>query len=97
ITNAIETWLPVHVEPIVRGEIEGAECFTSLLRALPKIFVEHLFPTRGVEVSGIGYYTVEVKKDGVVLVAIHTLALGLPHESLSRYPRTCKHNRLAMI
>jgi hypothetical protein len=41
------------------------------------------------QVGGVRYHTVEVKKDGVVLVAIdYAPALGLPHESLSSYPRT---------
>jgi hypothetical protein len=32
-----------------------------------------------VEVGGVCYYTVEVKEDGVVLVAIDLIALGLWH------------------
>jgi hypothetical protein len=59
-----------------------------MLRTVPKVFVEHLFPTCGMEVGGVRYYTVEVKKRGLVLVATDTLALGLPHEALSYYPST---------
>jgi hypothetical protein len=66
---------------------KAAECLPLLFRTLPKVFVEHLFPARGMEVGGVRYDTVEVKKDGVVLVAIDPLALGLPHKSLS-YPGT---------
>src|SRR6516162_9721489 len=83
VANAIETGLPIHVEPIVRGEIEGAECFSSLPRTLLKIFVEHLFPTPRVNVGGVCYHAVEVKKDGIVLVAADALAIRLPHGSLS--------------
>ena len=69
VANAVETGLPIHIEPVVRGEIEGTKCFASLRRTLLKVLVEHLFPTRRVQVGGVRYHTVEVKKDGVVLVA----------------------------
>jgi hypothetical protein len=52
-------------------------------RTLLKIFVEHLFPTRRVEAGGVRYHAVEVKKDGVVVVAADALAIRLPHGSLS--------------
>src|SRR5262245_22771837 len=89
ITNAVVAGLPIHIEPVVRGDIEGAKCFASLRRALLKVLVEHLFPTGCVEVSGVRYHTVEVKEDGVVLVAgDHAPAVGLLHRPLSCYQRT---------
>jgi hypothetical protein len=77
IVNAVEAGLPIHIEPVVRGEIEGAKCFASLSRTLLKVLVEHLLPTPRVEVGGVRHHTVEVKNDGVVLVAgDHTPAVG---------------------
>jgi hypothetical protein len=55
--------------PIVRVDIEGAKYFASLRCTRPQVLVEHLFPTRRVEAGGVCYHTVEIKKDGVVLVA----------------------------
>jgi hypothetical protein len=57
-------------------------------RTLLKIFVEHLFPTRRVDAGGIRYHAVEIKEDGVVLIAADALAIRLPHEPLSCYQRT---------
>src|SRR5215468_7608999 len=88
VANAVEAGLPIHIEPVVRDEIERAKCFACLRRALLKVLVEHLFPTGRVEVGGVRYHTVEVKKDGLVLVAgDHAPADGL-HRPLSCYRRT---------
>jgi hypothetical protein len=76
----VETGLAIHVEPVVRGEIEGAKRFPFLFRTLLKIFVEHLLPTRRVEAGGVRYYAVGVKKDGVVLVTVDVLALAARYE-----------------
>ena len=43
--NAVETGLSVHVEPVIRGDIERANASPSLRRTLLQIFVKHLFPT----------------------------------------------------
>src|SRR5215468_404453 len=94
VANAVEAGLPIHIEPVVRDEIERAKCFACLRRALLKVLVEHLFPTGRVDVGGVRYHTVEVKKDGVVPVAgDHTPAVGLPHRSLSCYQRTSLKGR----
>src|SRR4030095_7594806 len=69
VANAVESGFPIHIEPVVRGEIEGTKWFASLFRTLLKVLLKHLFPTRGVEVGGVRYHTVEVEEDGVVLVA----------------------------
>ena len=61
-------------------------------RTLLKIFVEHLFPTRRVD-AGVRYHAVEVKKDGVVLVAADALAIRLPHGSLSSRGHLYSFNR----
>src|SRR5262249_4114112 len=88
VANAVEAGLPIHIEPVVRDEIERAKCFASLRRTLLKVLVEHLFPTGRVEAGGVRYHTVEVEKDGVVLVAgDHAPAVGLPHRTLSCYQR----------
>src|SRR5215470_16509310 len=64
------------------------KCFASLRRTLLKVFVEHLFPTRCMNVGGVRYHTVEVKKYGVVpLASDHAAALGLPHRPLSCLPK----------
>jgi hypothetical protein len=41
-----------------------------------------------VEVCGVRDYAIKIKEDRVVLIAIDALALWLPHELLSFYPRT---------
>src|SRR5262249_13729407 len=89
VANAVEAGLPIHIQPVVRDEIERAKCFAFLRRALLKVLVEHLLPTGRVEAGGVRYDTVEVEKHGVVLVAgDHALAVGLPHRTLSCYQRT---------
>jgi hypothetical protein len=48
-----------------------------------------------VQVGGVRYHTVEVKKNGVVLVAIdYAPALGLPHRSLSCLPKISLTDRV---
>src|SRR6516225_5277741 len=59
ISNAIKTRLSVYIEPVVIGEIERAKCFASLVRTLLQVLVEHPFPTRGVQDSGVGYHSIE--------------------------------------
>src|SRR5439155_24471810 len=66
VANAVEAGLPIYIEPVVRGDIERTKCFASLRRALLKVLVKHLFPTRGVHASSVGDHTVEVEQDGVV-------------------------------
>src|SRR6516164_2421943 len=85
IANAVKTRLPVEVESVVGGKIEGSKCFTSLVRTFLKVFVEHLFPTRRVELGGIRNHTVEVKEHCFVLTAADQApVLGLlPHRSHS--------------
>src|SRR6516164_259093 len=68
VATAVKAGLPVHIEPVVRGDVEGAERFASLGCTLLKVLVKHLFPTRRVNAGGVGDYTVEVEQDGVVLV-----------------------------
>jgi hypothetical protein len=65
------------------------KCFASLRRTLLKVFVEHLFPTRRVNVGRVRYHTIEVKKYGIVpLPSDHASALGQLHRTLSCYQRT---------
>src|SRR5215471_17246086 len=40
VVNAVVAGLPVHIEPIVAGDIEGTKCFASLRRTLLKVLVE---------------------------------------------------------
>src|SRR6516165_6518895 len=86
VMNAVVAGLAIHIEAIVRGDIEGTKSFASLRRTLLKVFVKHLFPTRRMYAGGVGDHAVEVKKDGIVLVAADALAIGLPHGSLSCSP-----------
>src|SRR5215469_7190745 len=84
VTNPVVAGLAIHIEAIVRGDIEGTKCFASLRRTLLKVFVKHLFPTRRMYAGGVGDHTVEVEQDGVVPVAgDRTRARGLPRRSLS--------------
>jgi hypothetical protein len=61
VANAVETGLAIHIEPVIRGEIKGTECFPAVPRTLLKVFVEHLFPALRVEAGGVRYYTVGSK------------------------------------
>jgi hypothetical protein len=61
VANAVEAGLAIHIVPVVRGEIEGTECFTCPCRTLLKVLVEHPFPTSRVEVGGVCYHAVEIK------------------------------------
>src|SRR5262249_32634411 len=84
VANSVEARLAVHIEPVIGSEIKGAKCFAALRRTLVKVLIEHLLPTRRVQVGGVGYHTVEVKKDGVIFFAgDYAPALGLSHRSLS--------------
>src|SRR6516225_4285583 len=88
VANAVETRLSIEMESAVRGKIEGTKGFASLGRAFLEVFVEHLFPTGGVQLGGVANHTIEVKKDCVVPVATDcVLVVRLPHRSLSRYQR----------
>jgi hypothetical protein len=49
------------------------------VRTFLKVFVEHLFPTSGVELGGIGNHTVEVKKDGIILITVDHPTFRLRH------------------
>src|ERR1700756_1225648 len=87
VAHSVETGFPIHAKPVVGGDIEGDERFSLPPRTLLQIRIEHLFPTGRVEVGRIRYHTIQVKKDGVVLVAVNSSALGLRHESLSSFPK----------
>src|SRR5215813_5708571 len=83
VADAVVARLAIHVEPVVRGDVEGTEYFAYLRRTLPKVLVKHLFPTRRVNACGVGNHTVKVEQDGVVPVSRdRTLALGLPRRPL---------------
>src|SRR5215469_11531103 len=82
VANAVVAGLAIHIEPIVRGDIEGTKCLASLHRSLLKILVKHLFPARRVYAGGVGDHAVEVEQHGIVLVSgDRTLALRLPPRS----------------
>ena len=82
IANPVKTRLSVEVKSVIRGKIEGAKCFASLASTFLKVFVEHLFPTGGVQLGSIRDHAVEVKKHGVVLIAAdHVSAVRLLHRS----------------
>src|SRR6516164_1784489 len=68
----------------VRVDLEGTKGFASLRRALLKVLVKHLLPTRRVDAGGVGDYAVEVEQHGVVVLACdYTFGLGVRHRSLS--------------
>jgi hypothetical protein len=61
VPNAVVPGFSIHIEAIVRGNIERTKCVASLRRTLLKIFVKHLFPTRRVHTGGVGNHTVEIE------------------------------------
>src|SRR5262245_52900406 len=67
------------MKTVVRGKIERAKGFASLVRTFLKVFVEHLFPTRRVELGGIRNHTVEVEEHGVVLITVDHSNFRLRH------------------
>jgi len=80
VANPIEAWLAIHVQPVIRGDFEGAKRFPSLCRPSLQIRVKHVFPTFSMQVGGVRYYAVEVKKDGIVTIPGQRMAsLGLLH------------------
>src|SRR6516164_9321840 len=88
------------MEPVVRNEIEGLKWFASLRCTLLKIFIEHLFPARRVDLRSVRNYTVEIKQDRVVSVTVdRAFALGLSHRSLllQRGITRLSDNRLNLI
>src|ERR671919_1656979 len=79
ITNTVEPGLPIHIELVIRGDLEGTKWFACVRGALLKVRIKHLFPSRRVYGRGGRDHAVEVEQDGVVLVAgDRVLALGLP-------------------
>src|SRR4030095_5600387 len=81
--HAVEPGLAIHIEPVIRGDLEGTKWFAGVRSALLKVRIKHLFPTRCVYGGGVRDHAVEVEQDGIVCVAGDcTLALGLLHRSL---------------
>src|SRR6516162_7976900 len=84
VANAVVAGLAIHIEPIVRSDVEGTKCFACLRRTPLKILVKHLSPAGGVDAGGVGDHAVEVEQDSIVSVSCdRTLALGLPPRLLS--------------
>src|SRR4030095_471204 len=75
VPHAVEAGLPIHIEPVIRGDLERTKWCTGVRRALLQVGIKHLFPTRRVYVGGVRDHAVEVEEDGVVLVA----GYGAPH------------------
>src|SRR5438105_15148573 len=61
VPNAVVPGFSIHIEAIVRVNIEGTKCVASLRRTLLKIFVKHLFPARRVNTGSVGNHTVEIE------------------------------------
>src|SRR5262245_44611548 len=92
VTNAVVAGLAIYMEPVVRNDIEGPKCFASLRGTLLKVFIEHLFPARRVDLRSVRNYAVEIKQDRVVSVTIdHARALGLSHRSRSCHKGASLH------
>ena len=85
-----EAGLPIHIEPVVRGDLEGTKGFASLGCTLLQVRVKHLFPTRRVDAGGVRDHAVEVEEDGVVLVAGDGARHGSPPLRELRFG--CSHN-----
>src|SRR5438105_861216 len=71
ITNPVISESAIHVELVIADNIERTKSFCSLGRAPLQVRIEHLFPTRRMEAGGIRDHTVEVKQDGVELLAVY--------------------------
>src|SRR5262249_27103984 len=79
---AVVAGLAVDMQPVVRNEVEGLKWFASLRGTLAKVFIEHLFPARRVDLRSVRNYAVEIKQDRVVPVTVdHACALGPSHRS----------------
>src|SRR2546421_6989782 len=75
--------LPIHIEPVIRGDLEGTKWFACVRSALLKVRIKHLFPTRRVYAGSVRDHAVEVEQDGIVFVAgDRILVIGLLHDSL---------------
>src|SRR6266704_2270943 len=78
VVDDVEPGLAIHIEPVIRGDLEGTKGFAGVRNALLKVRIKHLFPTRRVYGGGVRDHAVEVEQDGIVFVAGDgTLALGL--------------------
>src|SRR5262249_46874782 len=83
VAHAVEPGLPIHIEPVIRGDLEGTKGFASFRRPLLQICIKHLFPTRCVYSGGVRDHAVKVEQDGIVFVAgDYILVIELLHRSL---------------
>src|SRR5262252_2990277 len=83
VAHAVESGLAIHIEPVIRGDLEGTKGFACVRRALLQVRIKHLFPTRRVYVGGVRDHAVEVEQDGIVCVAgDRILVIELLHRSL---------------
>src|SRR5713101_1699274 len=95
IAHAVEPGLPIHIEPVIRGDLEGTKWFACVRSALLKVRIKHLFPTRRVYAGSVRDHAVEVEQDGIVCVAgDRTLVIELLHGSLPCHcPSPCLPRR----
>src|SRR5215470_6463452 len=42
VAHAVEPGLPIHIEPVIRGDLEGTKGFASFRRPLLQICIKHL-------------------------------------------------------
>src|SRR5262249_15757896 len=74
--------LVVRIQAGGRNGVEGLKGFGYLRGTLVKVFIEHLFPARRVDLRSVRNYAVEIKQDRVVPVTVdHACALGPSHRS----------------
>src|SRR4030095_12666184 len=78
VANAIEARFPIDMPVVVGGYVKGMKRFSFLRGTLPKVIVEHLFPTCRVKIGRISYHAIEIKENGIVAITDNCpCALGL--------------------
>src|SRR4029434_4917772 len=83
VAHAVKPGLAIHIEPVIRGDLEGTKGFACVSSALLQVRIKHLFPTRRVYAGGVRNHAVEVEQDGIVYVACaRILVIELLHRSL---------------
>src|SRR4029453_15226338 len=48
VAHAVKPGLAIHIEPVIRGDLEGTKGFACVSSALLQVRIKHLFPTRRV-------------------------------------------------
>src|SRR4029453_8729934 len=61
VAHAVEPGLPIYIEPVIRGDLEGTKWFTGVRITLLQVRIKHLFPTHRVYGGRVRDHAVEVE------------------------------------